>query len=71
MNFIKVTGIDNDDIYIDPSSIQYLASKIEDGDKVNAIRLKDSTLLYIKEDIESLVKPKIQDNFYLWNSFYG
>lgn len=70
-SFIKVTGIDNEVLYINPSFIQYLASKKEGDSNINAIRLQEDTLIYIKDDIESLVKPKIQDNFYIWNSYYG
>lgn len=71
MNLIKVTGFyDNEEIYINPLYIQYLVSKTVKGAKVNAIHLKDDTNIYIKEDIKNLIKTK-EDNFYLWNSFYG
>lgn len=71
MNLIKVTGFyDNEEIYINPLYIQYLVSKTEKGAKVNAIHLKDDTNIYIKEDIKDIIKHK-EDNFYLWNSFYG
>lgn len=71
MNLIKVTGFyDNEEIYINPLYIQYLVSKTEKGAKVNTIHLKDGANIYIKEDIKNLIKTK-EDNFYLWNSFYG
>ena len=71
MNLIKVTGFyDNEEIYINLLYIKYLVSKTEKGAKVNAIPLKDDTNIYIKEDIKNLIKTK-EDNFYLWNSFYG
>lgn len=71
MNLIKVTGFyDNEEIYINPLYIQYLVSKAVKGAKVNTIHLKDGANIYIKENIKNLIKTK-EDNFYLWNSFYG